>query len=67
VPALAASGVVTDFREPDIVRVGMSPLTTRFVDVHDGVASLARLVGAAQGAGVDADRMTVSTAAAEPT
>jgi kynureninase len=37
--------VVTDFRAPDLVRVGCSPLTTRFVDVHDGldvVAALAR-------------------------
>lgn len=35
--------VIPDFREPDIVRLGMSPLTTRFVDVHDGLCTLARL------------------------
>lgn len=35
--------VIPDFREPDIVRMGMSPLTTRFVDVFDGLTTLARL------------------------
>jgi kynureninase len=29
-----------------VIRIGLSPLTTRFVDVHDGVARLAgALVG----------------------
>ena len=36
-------GVIPDFREPDIVRLGMSPLTTRFVDVFDGVTTLGEL------------------------
>ncbi len=40
---LAAAGVVCDFRMPDVIRAGMSPLTTRFVDVYDGVAALASL------------------------
>jgi kynureninase len=44
VDELAARGIVTDFREPDIVRFGLSPLTTRFVDVHDGFAALADLL-----------------------
>jgi kynureninase len=35
--------VVADFREPDLVRFGCSPLTTRFVDVHDAVAALASI------------------------
>jgi len=43
--SLAARGVIADFREPDILRLGMSPLTTRFVDVFDGFATLAELAG----------------------
>jgi kynureninase len=41
VTELFGRGVITDFREPDVVRLGMSPLTTRFVDVHDGVMAVA--------------------------
>jgi kynureninase len=41
-----ALGIVTDFREPDLVRLGCSPLTTRFTDVFDGVQGIARLLDA---------------------
>lgn len=40
VAALADRRVITDFRGPDIVRIGCSPLTTRFADVFDGLSRL---------------------------
>ncbi|WP_420451592.1 kynureninase [Ilumatobacter sp.] len=41
---LAERGVVVDERDPDVLRLGLSPLTTRFVDVHDALHHLADLV-----------------------
>ena len=43
VTTLASRGVLVDYREPDVVRVGCSPLTTRFVDVFDGLQCIAEL------------------------
>jgi kynureninase len=40
------ANVVPDFRQPDVVRLGFSPLTTRFVDVWDGLDRLRTLVAA---------------------
>ncbi len=40
---LAGRGVIFDFREPNIIRAGCSPLTTRFVDVYDGLQAVAAL------------------------
>ncbi len=37
---LVRAGVVPDFRRPDGIRLGLSALTTRFVDVYDGLAVL---------------------------
>jgi kynureninase len=37
---LATVGIRTDFREPDSLRVGCSPLTTCFTDVWDGLSRL---------------------------
>jgi kynureninase len=42
---LAEVAVVTDFREPDSIRLGFSPLTTRFVDVWEALARLRELAG----------------------
>jgi kynureninase len=42
--ALAANGVIPDFRRPDGIRIGLAPLTTRFVDVYDGLAVLRGLL-----------------------
>jgi len=42
---LVARGVIPDFRRPDVIRFGCSPLTTRFVDVWDGVEALRALLG----------------------
>ena len=37
-------GVVPDFRAPDSIRLGLSPLTTSFGDVARGIAALERLL-----------------------
>jgi kynureninase len=45
---LIARGVVPDFREPDSIRFGLSPLTTSFGDVARGIAALEELVAGAR-------------------
>ena len=40
---LLGVGVVVDYRRPDGVRLGLAPLTTRFVDVHDACRRMAVL------------------------
>ena len=37
---LIERGVIVDHRRPDVIRFGLSPLTTRFVDMWDGVEAL---------------------------
>jgi kynureninase len=41
---LIERGVITDFREPDVIRFGLSPLTTSFAEVDRGVAALRELL-----------------------
>jgi kynureninase len=41
--SLIAAGVVPDFRPPDGIRLGLSPLMTRFTDVWDGLERLRNL------------------------
>jgi kynureninase len=41
---LIEAGVIVDFRTPDVIRLGLSPLTTRFVDVFDGLERLRQLL-----------------------
>jgi kynureninase len=40
---LIAAGVVPDFRAPDSIRLGLSPLTTSFVEVRRGIERLAEI------------------------
>jgi len=42
--ALIERKVIPDFRAPDSIRLGLSPLTTSFEDVHRGLAALRDLV-----------------------
>jgi kynureninase len=41
---LAGVGVLADYRAPDVIRFGLSPLTTRFTEVWDGVEALRALL-----------------------
>ncbi|MFM7252441.1 MAG: kynureninase [Ilumatobacteraceae bacterium] len=45
VAELAARDIIFDFREPNLIRAGCSPLTTRFVDVYDGLVAVDSLSG----------------------
>ena len=38
------AGVLVDFREPDCLRIGLSPLTTTFAEVHRGLTAVERLL-----------------------
>ena len=40
---LLARGIIPDYREPQGIRMGLAPLTTRFADVAAGILVLAEL------------------------
>jgi len=42
--SLLERGVIPDFRAPDSIRIGLSPLTTSFDDVHRGLSELRALL-----------------------
>ena len=42
--AMIARGVIPDFRAPDSIRIGLSPLSTSFEDVHRGLAAIRELL-----------------------
>ncbi len=42
--ALIAHGVIPDFREPDILRLGMAPIYTSFVEVYDAISMLENIL-----------------------
>ncbi len=42
--ALAARGVITDYRSPERIRYGLAPLTTRFTDVWDAMDQTRRIL-----------------------
>jgi kynureninase len=46
--ALIARGVIGDFRPPDILRFGFTPLYTRFVDAWDAVDRLAQVMSSGE-------------------
>jgi kynureninase len=52
--------VIPDFRAPDSIRLGLPPLYTRFVDVHDALARLRRLVERGEQREVDPARPRVT-------
>ena len=53
-------GVVPDFRGPNTVRLGVTPLYTRFVDVYDAMERLRDLVARGEQRTVDATRSRVT-------
>ncbi len=52
--------VIPDFRGPDSIRLGVPPLYTRFVDVHDALERLAGLVDRGEHRDVDSGPLRVT-------
>jgi kynureninase len=51
---------VPDFREPDILRLGMPPLTTTFTDVAEAIVRTRRVVENGLHLGYDRERSRVT-------
>ena len=45
-PELWKRGVIPDFRKPNGIRLGLSPLSTSFAEVEIGVRTIAELLAA---------------------
>ena len=58
--ALIAEGVVGDFREPDILRLGFPALYTRFTDVWDGLDRVRAIVASGGHEAYEAARSRVT-------
>ncbi|MEU3016118.1 MULTISPECIES: kynureninase [unclassified Nocardiopsis] len=48
VQALIERGVIGDFRAPDVMRFGFTPLYLRYVDVYDAATALVEVVGSGE-------------------
>jgi len=46
-PKLWVGGVIPDFRPPQFLRIGLSPLSTSFAEVATGLTQVADLLGSA--------------------
>lgn len=57
---IAEMNVIPDFREPDNLRLGLSPLTTSFVEVWDGVTRIADVMTHKRYQQYDATRKAVT-------
>jgi kynureninase len=44
IQALIAQGVIGDFRMPDVIRFGITPLYTSFTEIWDAAAILTRIL-----------------------
>jgi kynureninase len=58
--ALIDEHVVPDYREPDLVRFGLSALTTSFVDVHEAMRRLRDLAASGRYLDVETTRSRVT-------